>query len=68
MNAVSIGSAGLFAAASRFDASAQRMVSGKGDLAAEVVEQVTAKADVSASLAVIRTADDMTKRLLDILA
>lgn len=67
MNALSIGSAALLAAAARYDASAQRAVSGS-DIATEVVEQVMAREDYRASLAVIRTADEMSMQLLDVLA
>ena len=42
------------------------MVSGQGDLATETVAQLSDKADFSASLAVIRTGDQMMKQLLDI--
>lgn len=68
MNALSIASAGLGTAANRFAASAERTATGAGDLAAEVVEQVSARQEFSADVAVIRAADDMSRRLLDILA
>ena len=69
--------AGMFAAADRFTASAQRTVAWgaeqtesqqKVDLAHEAVEQVSAKADFKANAAVIRTADEMTGALLDMIA
>jgi hypothetical protein len=66
MNALRIGAAGAIAATDRFAASAERMVSGRGDLAEEVVEQVSAETDFRASLAVVKTADEMLERLLDI--
>lgn len=68
MNALSIGAAGLASASARFAASAQRLVSGQGDLVAETAEQITDKEAFSASAAVVRTGDGMMKRLLDILA
>lgn len=68
MNALSIAATGLINAGNRFDASARRMVSGEGDLATEVVEQVSEKTAFKASLAVIRAEDEMFKRLLDIKA
>ena len=68
MDALNIGAAGLQAASARFEASAQRTVSGEGDLAAEIVEQVSAREQFSASAAVIRTAEDLGRRALDILA
>lgn len=69
--------AGMFAAADRFNASAQRTVAWgaeqtqgeqKIDLAHEAVEQVSAKTDFKANAAVIRTADEMTGALLDMIA
>ena len=73
MNPIATAQYGLFAATRRFEASAQRTVQ-MGDPAAdvdytdEVVEQITAKHEFSANLAVIRTADEMSDKLLDILA
>jgi flagellar hook protein FlgE len=67
--------AGMFAAADRLSASAQRTAAWgleqqsqaeqKVDLAHEAVEQVSAKTDFTANAAVIRTADEMTGALLD---
>lgn len=62
---------GLIQAVNRLDASAQRVAADAGvgsgaDLAAEVVEQVNASTSFSANLAVLQTANDMEKRLLDI--
>ena len=65
---LSIGAAGVLNASSRFAASAQRMVSGDSDIATEAVEQVADKAAFRASLAVIKTGDEMLKQLLDIKA
>ncbi|WP_421930664.1 flagellar basal body rod C-terminal domain-containing protein [Phenylobacterium sp.] len=73
MNPIATAQYGLFAATRRFEASAQRTAQ-MGDPTAdvdytnEVVEQITAKHEFSANLAVIRTADEMTGDLLDILA
>lgn len=73
MNPIATAQYGLFAASQRFEASAQRTVrmgdpAFSVDYAHEVVEQITAKHEFSANLAVIRTADEMTGDLLDILA
>jgi flagellar hook protein FlgE len=62
---------GLAAATRRFDASAQRTArageaSGDVDLAVEAVEQISAEHAFSANLSVLRTSDEMFKRLLDI--
>jgi flagellar hook protein FlgE len=66
--------AGMFAAADRLSASAQRTAAWgleqsqtgqKIDLAHEAVEQVSAKTDFKANAAVARTADEMTGALLD---
>jgi hypothetical protein len=57
------------AALDRFDASARRTAAAPLDnLAEETVERIGAKIAVAANAAVIRTADDMTGALLDILA
>lgn len=68
MQVLPIASAGLAAATLRFDASARRVAGGEPDLAKEIVEQTMAKAAVEANARVIRTADEMTGELLDILA
>ncbi|HEX5378603.1 MAG TPA: flagellar basal body rod C-terminal domain-containing protein [Phenylobacterium sp.] len=73
MNPIATAQYGLFAATRRFEASAERTArlgdSGFDvDYGSEVVEQVQAKHEFSANLAVIRTADDMARSLLDILA
>jgi hypothetical protein len=65
---LSIAAAGMQNAANRFEASARRTASGSpDDLAVEAVEQIRAKQDFSANAAVIRTADEMTGTLLDVL-
>lgn len=73
MDPIATAQYGLLAASRRFDASASRVarMGAEGenvDLAAEVVQQITAKTEFSANLSVIRTAQDMTGKLLDILA
>ena len=79
MNISSIASAGMYQSLRRFEASAQRMASLGAvdpadptppvepvDPAEEIIQQTTAKQSFSANLSVLRTGDDMTKRLLDI--
>ncbi|MDB5468574.1 MAG: protein of unknown function domain protein [Caulobacter sp.] len=72
MQAIGSATAGLMAATQRLDASARRTASwgldSNVDLAKEVVEQVQAKTAFKANVAVIRTADEMTGVLLDMLA
>ena len=73
MQVPSIANAGLMQAFVRFDASAQRTArageaSSKVQLVDEAVEQISAEHAVSANLAVLRTSQDMTRRLLDITA
>lgn len=69
MQALPIAAAGLNDAAARFDASARRTAAAPlDDLVRETVERVEAKTAFGANLAVIRTADQMTGRLLDMLA
>lgn len=69
MQALPIAAAGLNDAAARFDASARRTAAGPlDDLVRETVERIEARTAVGANLAVIRTADQMTGRLLDMLA
>lgn len=67
--ALPIAAAGLMAAQSRFDASARRTAAAPlDDLAGETVERLSAKTAFSANAAVVRTADEMTGSLLDILS
>jgi hypothetical protein len=69
MNSVSaISLAGLQSAAARLEASAQRVVSGDGDLPTELVEQKMAEHAFKANLIALKTANEMTKQMLDILA
>ena len=68
MQAFAIATTGIAAATARFDASAQRTARDPlADLATETVERMGAKRDLQANAAVLRTADDMTGTLLDIL-
>jgi flagellar hook protein FlgE len=65
----SIAVAGMAASTARFEASAQRVARDpRADLAKEIVNQKFATAAFEANIAVIRSADAMTKTLLDILA
>jgi hypothetical protein len=70
MNSVtSISLAGLQSAAARLEASAQRVASDRdADLPKEVVEQKMAEYAFKANLIALRTANEMTKQMLDILA
>ena len=73
MQAASVALRGIAAASSRFEDSARRTAragdpAAEPDLVAETVEQIGAKHDFTANLAVLKTADEMTKRLLDIKA
>ena len=71
MQISAIAGAGLVQAVRRFDASAQRTARAGAegapvDLAEEAVEQIGAKHALTANLAVLKTSDEMIKRLLDI--
>ncbi|VXB01561.1 flagellar basal body rod C-terminal domain-containing protein [Brevundimonas sp. G8] len=69
MQALSIAAAGMTSAQTRFDNSARRTATAPLDnLAEETVERLQAKTAFNANAAVVRTADDMTGTLLDILA
>ena len=70
MNSVSaISLAGLQSAAARLEASAQRLASDRNaDLPTELVEQKLAEHAFKANLLAMRTANEMTKQMLDILA
>jgi flagellar hook protein FlgE len=70
MNSVAaISLAGLQSAAARLQASAQRVASDQNaDLPKEVVEQKMAEHNFKANLIAMRTANEMTKQMLDILA
>ncbi|WP_395942964.1 flagellar basal body rod C-terminal domain-containing protein [Brevundimonas sp.] len=69
MQALSIGAAGMMSAQSRFETSARRTATAPLDtLAEETVERLQARTAFSANAAVVRTADEMTGALLDMLA
>lgn len=70
MQALSIAAAGMADARLRFETSARHTAQAAplDNLAEDVVEQIQAKTAFKANAAVLRTADDMTGTLLDILA
>ena len=69
MQALSIAAAGMTTAQNRFDSSARHTAAAPLDnLAEETVERIQARTAFSANAAVLRTADDMTGTLLDMLA
>lgn len=73
MNPIATAQYGLFAAGQRLASSAERVSrmgepNGDVDLASEVVTQLSAKQEFKANLAVIRTSNEMTDALLNILA
>jgi len=74
MTAIASAASGLQAAVSRLNASADRTArmglsqDGAVDPVREAVERIEAGAAFKANVAVIRTADQMTGALLDILA
>ena len=64
----SIALAGIRSATTRFEASASRVAQNPhADLAAELVDQKLAEFAFKANVAVLKTANEMTKSLLDIL-
>ena len=72
MQVLAIASAGLQLAQRRFDDSAQRTAQlaspyADVDMAAEAVEQISARSAFSANVAVIRTANQMMGQLLDLM-
>ena len=69
MQAHAIAAPGIASATARFEASARRTAADPlADLAGETVERMTAEIALKANASVLRTADDMTATLLDILA
>ena len=70
MNSItSISLAGLQSAAARLEQSAQRVASDQNaDLPKDIVEQKMAEHAFKANLVALRTANEMTKQMLDILA
>ncbi|MBA4808784.1 flagellar basal body rod C-terminal domain-containing protein [Brevundimonas sp.] len=69
MQLLPIAAAGMMNAQSRFENSARRTAAAPLDnLAEETVERIQAKTAFSANAAVVRTADEMSGTLLDMLA
>jgi flagellar hook protein FlgE len=71
MSAINIGLSGATMAMQRFDRSATATVqdaSRVNDLVSDFVEQIDARTAFAASISVIKTADQMTGRLLDLKA
>ena len=69
MQAFSIAASGAAAATARFDASARRTaIDPLDNLADESVERIQAEVALKANAAVLRSANQMTGTLLDILA
>lgn len=73
MNPIATAQYGLFAAARRFDAAAQRVAQmgdadSDTDLTSNVVDMVESKQAYRANAAVLRTADKMAGDVLDILS
>lgn len=69
MQAHAIAAAGIASATARFEASARRTAADPlADLAGETVERLGAELSLKANVAVLKTADDMTGTLLDMLA
>jgi flagellar hook protein FlgE len=69
MTAIQTATQGIMSAQQQFERSVERMHSSRpgADLTVEIVEQVSAKHMHSANIASLKTADDMQKRLLDVL-
>lgn len=69
MIAAATAVSGIAAATARFEQSAARTATNPLDnLAEETVQRIMASTAVSANVAVLRSVDEMTGRLLDILA
>ena len=68
MQAFAIAAGGIATATARFDASARRTAAAPLDnLAGEMVERLQSEVALKANVAVLKTADDMTGTLLDML-
>ena len=68
MQSFAIAAGGIAAATARFDASARRTAAAPLDnLAGEMVERLQSEVALKAHVAVLKTADDMTGTLLDML-
>ncbi|MBU2134634.1 MAG: flagellar hook protein FlgE [Alphaproteobacteria bacterium] len=69
MQAFAIAAGGIAAATARFDASARRTAAAPLDnLETEIVDRLESEVALKANVAVLKTADDMTGTLLDMLA
>lgn len=69
MQAFAIAAAGIADATARFAGSAERTARAPlDDLAGETVERMGAEVALKANVAVLKTADEMTGTLLDMLA
>jgi flagellar basal body rod protein FlgC len=69
MQSFAIAAGGIAAATARFDASARRTAAAPLDnLAEEMVERIESSVALKANVAVLKTADNMTGTLLDMLA
>jgi hypothetical protein len=70
VGAIDHGLAGMTMGFERLDKAARRVArdGAGGDLAGDTVDMMRARHQVRASVAVIRTADDTTRTLLDVLA
>ncbi len=71
MSAITTATSGLLSASTRFNQAAVRTVqdsSSGNDLVSDFVEQQEARAAFQANVSVIKTADEMTGRLLNIKA
>ncbi|WP_417232396.1 flagellar hook protein FlgE [Brevundimonas sp.] len=69
MQAFAIAAGGIAAATARFDASARRTAAAPLDnLAEEIVDRLQSEVALKANVAVLKTADQMTGTLLDMLA
>ena len=69
MQAHAIAAAGIASASARFEASARLTAADPlADLAGETVERLGAELALKANVSVLKTADEMTGTLLDMLA
>ncbi|WP_332653512.1 flagellar hook protein FlgE [Brevundimonas sp.] len=69
MQAHAIAAAGIASASARFEASARRTAADPlADLAGETVERLGAELALKANVSVLKTANEMTGTLLDMLA
>lgn len=69
MQAFAIAAGGIATATARFDASARRTAAAPLDnLAEEIVDRLQSEVALKANVAVLKTADQMTGTLLDMLA